>query len=738
MIEKKKAVFVIILLGIVLSLLSTLLTTMSFHKMQAENYVHARLLSTVSAVRKLNYALSFGKPLDKYYGLDHLLYGIMELSEDILGVEVTDEHKASVLIVGEMEEGVRQGGTGEEYEVKSDGIYAFTPFDCGMLILRLDTSSVNRLTKEFLIFMLVLDLILVLLVGLTVNILFGRCGDEIMIKKLRVNGILILIASQLILGGIAMERMDRSYKDSIDQIARDTACMVENDINDVIEKGVQYEEITRINEYLDELVLDIPEISKLSLSDSEVRDGKNVLGYEMNISGSADSALPFFCIYDYNWDLINERRINNGIDIIILVMITVFVSLEAVSFFTKHFLLSGTRKRGELYLPGFRLFVFFEGIAFSLDGSFFSVYSRKLYLAMGLPDSMSFLSGMPHTMYSAAIVTGLIFSRSLIQRLGMKRVLSVGVMSGVAGYVLCAVSLNLPMLIAARFIYGFCNGLLINCIRLFAASQSDPRIHTRILVDYMSAINLGVSCGVVIGGLIADVSSYTVVFLTGAVLGSLCLFLILFAGFPERSERSTERMLFLSSFQELRIPRVLVYMFAVVLPVYIATLFVSYSFPLFGDEAGFSNSMVSGCLMINYIIIAYLTKPIADMVIKHFLPRTAMGVYMLLQAVSIGIFVIAQTPLSALAALVLTSFWDCFGMVVIDLGLSDVKEASMEKCTLLQMLFGKLGLVAGPPLITARLQNGAARATGITVIFLLVGFFVYTASYFLMGVKHRK
>ena len=736
-ISKNKSILIVIILGVIMTVFSSVLATMSYRKMQADSYVHTCNLDTVSAVRKLNYALSFGKPLDKYYGLEELLEGIMVLSEDIQGVEVTDEAGVRIQTVGDIKEEIRQSSIREEYIIKNSGIYTFTDFDAGTIILRLDISVIDLLTKEYVRYMFRLDAIILLTLVIATVICFSIKSEEsIGIMRLRITGIIILVAAQVALGFFSMLRVDNSYQESVDRIAAATARMVENDINDVLEKGVYYDEITGLDEYLSDLVEDIPELSALAIGRDISKGGRGQIEFDLVIKDEkAESPVTLSSYYHYNLQLIRWKRLNNTIDVLILVLITVFISLEAINFITNHIELKSTHVKGGLYLPGFRLFVFVEGIAFTLDGGFFSVLSQKMYGAMELPDSMSFLSGMPNTMYSVAVLIGLLSCSYLIRRIGMRRILTFGVIAGIAGYILCAISSTLPMLIGARFIYGFCDGILINSIRLFAASQKDTKLHTKILVEYMSAVNLGVSCGVVIGGLIADVSSYTTVFLTGAVLGAVCLFLILFAGFPRKQE-GTGKLRLSDTVKELRIPRVLIYMIAVVVPVYIATLFVGYAFPLFGDESGFSNSMVAGCLMLNYIIIAYLTDPIADRVIRRFAPETAMFIYMALQAASIGLFVFFATPWAAILALVLTSLWDCFGMVVIDIGLKNVKGTSMERCTLLQMLFGKLGMVIGPVLITSRISRGSARACGIIVFLLAAGLTAYIISIIFYNTRH--
>ena len=101
-ISRKRVIITIILLGFAMSVFSSVLMTMSYRKMQANIYVHRGVLNTVSAVRKLNYALSYGKPIDKYFGLNDLLADVLDLSEDIQGIEVIDSEGNSIESTGEM------------------------------------------------------------------------------------------------------------------------------------------------------------------------------------------------------------------------------------------------------------------------------------------------------------------------------------------------------------------------------------------------------------------------------------------------------------------------------------------------------------------------------------------------------------------------------------------------------------------------------------------------------------
>jgi predicted MFS family arabinose efflux permease len=735
-IKRNRVILTIVLLGVVMALFSAALNTMSYRKLQADTVVYSGVLNSSSAVRKINYALSFGKPLDKFYGLTGIMEGITRLSDDIKGVEIVDKNKDRVEVVGDITESVRRTTSEEEYVFRDDGLYAFVDFDGGEIILKFERESVDAATREYIGYIARIGLYVMLgVIAASFLACFIKGGNELSVKRMRVSAIIILVVSQCVLGGLAMAKVDYAFAESLDKIAVMTAKAVESDINEVIEKGVEYNEITDLEGYFEELAQSISEISRIELVSGAPMESDGVNNRYTSIDVTGESSLGLNCYYSR--DYINRKRINNAIDILILILITIFMSMEAIKFLTNHIECRDTQSKDVVYIPGFRLFVFAEGIAFALDSGFFSVFANKMFDAMNLPESMSFLGGMPNTMYSVSVLMGLFGCGYLINKFGMKKTLIAGIIAGIIGYILCAFSPSLPFLIVSRFIFGFCDGIIVNAIRLYAASQKDKDMHNRLLVEYMAAINLGVCCGVVIGGLIADVASYSVVYIVGAVIGCLCLMLIYIAHFPEKQEKE-EPLSLTVALKELRFPQVRIFMIFVVIPLYMSSLFVEYTFPLFGDEMNLSNSMVAGLLMTNFMIIAYLTDPISEWVTKRIKTREAMFIYMLLQTLSIGLFAFTSSFWAAILAIIFTSLWDCFGLVVIDSGLDHVEGTVTEHSTLLQMIFGKLAIGLGPIAITARLGKGAAKATEIIVLVLVVGLIVYGGAIIHFDRKDKK
>lgn len=709
-------------MGICFLLFSTMLNVMSYQRMIAETYVHESNLNTVGMIRKLNYALSFGKPLEKFYGLEKLLENTKNQSDSILAIEVWKEENL-ITGIGSMVDHKLQSSAKEEYIMEQNNLISFINFDKGQLILRLDDSVVQNAVYHYMVFAVTLDMgLLVFIFFILVILCFLWKEKEVTIQKVKIISLILLIGVQFLFGIYSTISAITSYQSSVFQIGKATANTVATDINEVLGKGMKYQELTKLKDYFHNLCDNISELSEIDfILNIEEKEKEDITCYKIQLKDKAIKEGYVACTT--NQKMIQKKILNHMIDIIIVIMVTIFISLEMIGFISSHIEQHDKRKKEELYLPGFRLFVFISGIAFSLDCGFISILSNRLYEQAKLPDYMSFLSGMPNTMYSLAIVLGLFGCSFFIAQIGMKKTLLLGIGMGVIGYLFCMISVSLPLLIIARFIFGFCDGLVINAIRLYASAQKEKELHHKILVTYLASINLGVCCSVVIGGLVADVTSYTVVFFLGAILGIVCLFLVNFSGFSNQKEK--RNMSFLAAILELKIREVWIFMVFLIIPIYIASLYVAYTFPLYSNEIGCSNSLISGCLMVNYLMIAYLTDPISAWVNHHLQPKKAVIFYVILQAVSIGIFVIFASLWTAVLALILTSLWDCFGMVVIDSVLDDVTGTSTEQNTLLQMLFGKIGLVIGPMIVTAGLGKGAAAATGSIVVVLFIGMIVY-------------
>ena len=85
-----------------------------------------------------------------------------------------------------------------------------------MIIIRLDLSPINILTRDYALSLLLLNIVILAAVTVASFIIFS-CLDNngIDVKQMRLVCILLLSAAQLILGVFAMVRMDRACRESV-------------------------------------------------------------------------------------------------------------------------------------------------------------------------------------------------------------------------------------------------------------------------------------------------------------------------------------------------------------------------------------------------------------------------------------------------------------------------------------------------------------------------------------------
>ena len=63
-------IIIFLLVSIPLVFLSSLLNVMSYTNMITEVYTNANSTATTGAIQRINYSMSFGKTIEKFYGLE--------------------------------------------------------------------------------------------------------------------------------------------------------------------------------------------------------------------------------------------------------------------------------------------------------------------------------------------------------------------------------------------------------------------------------------------------------------------------------------------------------------------------------------------------------------------------------------------------------------------------------------------------------------------------------------------
>ena len=394
-----KFVGLVMAIFVFVTIFSSVLNVMSFNKITNEVYSNASRLSVTGPLNNIKYSVSFGKPIEKFFGMKSILDDTLSMSTDFLSVSIVNKNNEVLYSSGQEILKVPKDILQEEYVEAKEGIYTSCSInDNSSLVLLLDKSYVDSRVKNYINSIIKIDIILavsVFVLTLLIYFMLLSVKKKIKFSDLKISAIVILIISQLAFGAVVMNYYTQGYTQSISKIAEGISQTVKNDIKSIIDQGIPIEEFTGLDEYLTSIVNDVPEIENVYITTHKVGDSymtkliSNDKIYYINIDSKVDQKV------------INNRIIQFSIDAAILIAITVLLCLELSLFLgesadeEKKKLRKQSGRR--ISISGLRLFFFVSLLTLSLDSGFISIVSNNLFKNLNDQSLPSFISGLPVT-----------------------------------------------------------------------------------------------------------------------------------------------------------------------------------------------------------------------------------------------------------------------------------------------------------------------------------------------------
>lgn len=367
-----------------------------------------------------------------------------------------------------------------------------------------------------------------------------------------------------------------------------------------------------------------------------------------------------------------------------------------------------------------RLIFVFAFFAASIGDSFNVVYIRQM--AMAVPEgNMDLLVSLPITFLSAMTALGVFVSGGICRRTKhFGSFLSVGVLALMLGLIVRGAAVDYRMLFLGFGISGFGSGCLFIGIRYYAFLFADGRQRMRALVYVNGGAFAGQCMGTILGGILANQLAYTHIYLGSAVL----LLVPLVMSLRVRIEGRVEAGSYADIFRVLKNVHALKFLLFLLLPVYTCSVFISYIVPLFVNEYGYSATVASVLMLVNYLLCAYVGPFMTDFVSDRMSSLKATYLYMAASAVLIAMYGwVSVMPLLVLAV-VLCGVLDSFGLSVIMDAFTKTKTTqsySDNDALIIYILVSRVGQMIGPSLI---LVSGGVMSLGL---FLFVGLGAYLA-----------
>ncbi len=438
----------------------------------------------------------------------------------------------------------------------------------------------------------------------------------------------------------------------------------------------------------------------------------------------------------YSFSQSNEKLIRETILTVLMLIVTLVLLFSESTVFIRA--VSGSLKERRRGLPCsvdiVRPLAFIAFFAGNMSTTFLPLFGRGLWdPSMGL--QQEFAIALP---LSAEVLFTAVFSLLggfLVDRVGTRRLILIGSAIFAGGLVMCGVVPNLWSLIASNGALGAGEGLVLVSLNTFISGYEEEEQRNRGFSGYNAAYLSGMNCGTVVGSLLAEWVGYRPVFYAaGAVaaaallLAVLCLEQRQSAGKAEAEEKTGG----MSTLRFLLSPRVFAFFLFMLAPYLICASFLSYFFPIYGEENGLSTSFVAQAFLLSGVIAIYLGPVLTNFIQKRLGAQksliSATGIY-------VGCFALFSLHTSipvCFAIIGLLAVADSFGLSMQAVYFSDLPEVRRYgegKAMGLNSAVESAAQTVGPIIFAGVLMLGVERGVmllaqcvgGLLVLFIASG-----------------
>ncbi|MDR1580709.1 MAG: MFS transporter [Synergistaceae bacterium] len=382
-----------------------------------------------------------------------------------------------------------------------------------------------------------------------------------------------------------------------------------------------------------------------------------------------------------------------------------------------------------------RLITFLVFLAFNLFAGFLPNYALSI--------GGSFLGFSPRTSAVFPVVAdGVCLALAplilpfLHARLGRRRSFLAGFALCAAGYALSALAESLGPLIAGVGALSLGAGILFTLAQMCAASRKDPDVKAFAFSSLASASFSGINCGIMTGGIVAAHFSQKSVFVFGKFLSIFAMVVFLFL---TRKMTDDWNRIGVGAEKSVRVPIVfprgiIAFLVLSFFPFTLYGGFMYYLVPVFGNQAGFSDTEISLIFVLFGVGIMFLAPGIAAFqrrekegknTISYFL-RLALAV----ELAGILCFAFFQSVAAMLAAVFILGGASGIGNTYFPLYLTEMPETKKLREGSDMALFNfieNLGFAAGPMVFSAILHSGASFWYYVLAASMLLAFLSYHA-----------
>ncbi len=736
----------------------------------AKNYNNS-LVSTYSVagnevVRKIEYALLYGKPINNYYGMNDTLNELKEVIDDVEQLKIVTPQgevlydlngfvKDSCLPDELTKTSLFQQGTVNKnlsYQFYNEKAYLFIRINdnnahhVANLVMVFPKDNFLQVNSPFTLQLLAYLIIIAILALILLTFIFFKTqfiihNKLIEKRKVIIAFIIVLGSAQLIYSGINYMLFKNAYVDMADTSKIFIQKIVSKNIESIYTKGLSLQNVTGLDDYLDSIKESLPQIKDLSLVQPQVTQPENsqqLTSKDGLMSRSHGwQGAPIRVNATVSNAYIDQEMFKILLDMLTVLVISIFFMIEltllAVILISRGPPAS-RHQSGAIDISAshglVRALIYFVNVSAFMAMSFVAIVMKNLYepvaglskdVVLGLPLSGEMLGGI-----LAIIVAG-----QTIDKQGWRRLFFTGALFLAVGNCLSGMSPSAVPFILSRMIAGLGLGFIMMTIRSLIVSLPESNVA---IAEFGAGSIAGLSCGAVIGGMLADRVGYDAVFFLAAC-GVIIpvIFVHRLMTQYEIAKRETSNTSFREKFTDfVADKKAMLFLLCIFIPYFICGAFLDYYFPLFAAGNGLSQSDISRGILLNSLFIIYLGPVLTRYVIKKLGNTLGMIVSMLIVICALAIFALFGGVAAAFVTIILLGIAESFGIsmkTTYFLNLNGIKDLEINKGIAFFSIMVSFSRMAGPIVYGVALSLGARMGVGLislVVIVLLLVFVVFT------------
>ena len=369
-----------------------------------------------------------------------------------------------------------------------------------------------------------------------------------------------------------------------------------------------------------------------------------------------------------------------AMSVIIMLLLTgelmVFIRLRRSSSRKPAKTLSPPRQKAELVRPiSFILF-----FAASMSTAFLPIYGESLWREGSfIPKEMASALPLSAELLFAAVTA--FVSGFFVNRVSARNLCIIGAFLYVAGNLLCGISPTLSVLILGNSICGLGGGCFATSINSYVAGYNEEKQRNSGFAGYNAAYLAGMNCGTVVGSVISEHFGIREAFFGASAVSLVSVIFI--ARYmdkrvipPQVSQTSSPRHSFADILSFVFKPKILRYFVLLLAPYLLCTSFLSYFFPLFGEENSLTSTQISSAFLISGMISIYLGPILTDIIVEKCGAKLsaviASGIYIF----SFLLFTLHQNIAVCFVIVGLLAIADSFGLTAQSVEYSSLDEVA--------------------------------------------------------------